>query len=132
MPNGLRIGELSARTGRSVHTIRWYESQGLIPGVQRDQGGRRVYDELHVGWLGLIDRLRHTGMSIADMRAYVALVRQRGRGNLKKRRDLLSAHRAEVEKRIEELNEALELIDRKIDFYSEWLATGKRPDSWPP
>ena len=32
-----------AATGRTVHTIRWYERQGLIPGVCRDGGGRRVY-----------------------------------------------------------------------------------------
>ena len=48
----LRIGELAARTGRSVHTIRWYERQGLIPGIVRDNGGRRVYHERHVGWPG--------------------------------------------------------------------------------
>ena len=40
-----RIGTLATRSGRSIHTIRWYESQGLIPGVERDAGGRRVYVE---------------------------------------------------------------------------------------
>jgi DNA-binding transcriptional MerR regulator len=47
----LRIGELSSRTGRSIHTIRWYETQGLVPGVARDAANRRVYSEQHVGWL---------------------------------------------------------------------------------
>ena len=28
----LAIGELAARTGRTVHAIRWYEAQGLVPG----------------------------------------------------------------------------------------------------
>jgi hypothetical protein len=59
-PSAFHIGVLSARTGRSIHTIRWYEAQGLIPGVARDGGGRRVYGELHVGWLALMDRLRRT------------------------------------------------------------------------
>lgn len=40
MSNNFRIGELAARTGRSIHAIRWYEAQGLIPGVARDSGGR--------------------------------------------------------------------------------------------
>jgi len=74
--SSLRIGELSARSGRTVHAIRWYEAQGLIPGVVRDGGGRRVYHEQHVDWLDLMERLRRTGMSIAEMRAYTALVRQ--------------------------------------------------------
>ena len=43
MPSAsLRIGALSTRTGHSIHAIRWYEAQGLKPGVQRDDGGRRV------------------------------------------------------------------------------------------
>lgn len=122
----LRIGELSARSGRSVHTIRWYEGQGLMPGVGRDGGGRRVYTPRHVDWLDLMDRLRRTGMTIADMRAYTALVRQ-GRATLAQRRDLLRAHRERVLARIDEWHEALRLVDGKIDYYGEWLATGQRP-----
>src|SRR5260370_42116831 len=63
MQQDLRIGEVASRTGRSVHTIRWYESQGLLPGVARDGSDRRIYSEYHVGWLGLIDRLRYTCIS---------------------------------------------------------------------
>jgi DNA-binding transcriptional MerR regulator len=76
MAENFLIGQLAARTGRSVHTIRWYEAQGLIPGVARDGGRRRVYGELHISWLDLMDRLRRTGMSIAEMREYTALVKQ--------------------------------------------------------
>lgn len=54
MPQDLHIGDIAGRTGRSVHTIRWYERQGLIPGVSRDAGGRRVYSDYHVGWLDLM------------------------------------------------------------------------------
>jgi DNA-binding transcriptional MerR regulator len=121
-----RIGELAARTGRGVHAIRWYESQGLLPGVARDGGGRRVYREFHVGWLQLMDRLRLTGMTIAEMRAYAALAKQ-GKATLNERRQLLVSHRARVEKTIQEWTIALELIDSKLDFYGEWLATGERP-----
>src|SRR5215207_11397676 len=52
------IGWLATKAGRSVHTIRWYERQGLLPGVTRDAGGRRVYLPEHVQWLALMDRLR--------------------------------------------------------------------------
>jgi DNA-binding transcriptional MerR regulator len=126
--SSLRIGELAARTGRSVHTIRWYERQGLIPGVMRDAGGRRVYHERHVGWLETIERLRFTGMSIAQMREYAALVKQ-GRGTLKQQQELLFAHRARVRETIAGWTQALKLLDRKIDFYAEWLTTGQRPRS---
>ena len=126
MTPALRIGELSRRSGRSVHAIRWYETQGLVPGVVRDAAGRRVYTEQHVSWLELMDRLRRTGMSIAEMRRYTALVKD-GRATLKQRRELLTAHRARVEATIADWNQALLLLDRKLDFYGEWIDTGQRP-----
>ena len=122
----LRIGELAARTGRSVHAIRWYEAQGLVPGVARDEGGRRVYGELHVGWLDLMERLRATGMSIAEMREYTALVMQ-GSRSLRQRRDLLAGHRERVNTTIAEWKRALTLVEKKIDFYDAWMDTGQRP-----
>jgi len=122
----LMIGSLVERTGRSVHTIRWYERQGLVPGVQRDTGGRRRYSELHVGWLLLMDRLRRTGMSIAEMREYTALVQQ-GKTTLKQRQAMLKAHRERVQQTIAEWTEALTLLDDKIDFYGAWISSGKRP-----
>jgi DNA-binding transcriptional MerR regulator len=122
----LAIGELARRTGRSVHAIRWYEAQGLVPGVQRDGGGRRLYHERHVGWLQLMERLRRTGMSIAEMRRYTALVQQ-GRTTLAERETMLREHRARVEATIADWTEALALLDDKIHFYGQWMATGKRP-----
>ena len=122
----LMIGGLAQRTGRSIDTIRWYEAQGLVPGVARDPGGRRRYTEQHVGWLLLMDRLRRTGMSIAEMRRYTALVKQ-GRSTLRERQDMLRAHRERVERTIAEWTEALALLDGKIDFYGQWLHTGRRP-----
>lgn len=122
----LMIGGLAQRTGRSIDTIRWYEAQGLVPGVARDPGGRRRYTEQHVGWLLLMDRLRKTGMSIAEMRQYTAFVKQ-GRSTLKERQNMLRAHRERVERTIAEWTEALALLDGKIDFYGQWLHTGRRP-----
>jgi DNA-binding transcriptional MerR regulator len=125
-----RIGDLAARSGRSVHAIRWYESQGLMPGVARDAGGRRVYSEQHLGWLDLMDRLRRTGMSIAEMRTYTQLVQQ-GRTTLAERKALLSAHRGRVTQTIAEWTQALRIVDSKIDYYGEWITSGHRPKLTP-
>ncbi|WP_407177235.1 MerR family transcriptional regulator [Bradyrhizobium sp. STM 3562] len=126
MPQDLHIGDVAARTGRSVHTIRWYERQGLIPGVCRDGGGRRVYSDYHVGWLDLMERLRSTGMSIGEMRKYTALAQQ-GPSALSQRHALLMEHQARVRQNIRRWTEALALIDAKIEFYDEWMASGERP-----
>ena len=120
------ISQLAARSGRSIHTIRWYETLGLIPGVSRDKGGRRVYAEAHVGWLDLMNRLRRTGMSIAQMRKYTALVKQR-EATLSERKSMLQAHRDRVQRQIADWQEALELLDDKIQFYDKWQESGQRP-----
>ena len=122
----LRIGELAERTGHTVHAIRWYEAQGLIPGVIRDAGGRRSYRDRHLSWIELIHKLRLTGMSIAQIRDYAALVAQ-GRGTLKQQQAMLRAHRAKVEATIAEWHVALGMLDHKIEYFEEWLTTGQRP-----
>lgn len=117
----LRIGELARLTGRSVHTIRWYEAQHLVPGAARDAAGRRLFSQAHVEWLGLLDRLRGSGMSVRDMQAYARLVRQ-GKPALADCRRLLQEHRGKVQRRADELRAALELVDHKIAMYDRWIA----------
>jgi DNA-binding transcriptional MerR regulator len=122
----MRIGVLAAVTGHSAHTIRWYESQRLIPGVRRDTRGRRVYSEQHIGWLRFLDRLKFTGMTIRQMREYAALVSQ-GDRSLPDRRELLQAHRERTASLIREMTLSLELIDTKLAFYAAWIETGEEP-----
>lgn len=130
LPKQFHIGELVRRTGRSVHTLRWYEAQGLMPGVARDAGGRRVYGPLHVGWLELMERLKRTGMSVAEMRRYTALVLA-GSRTLKERQVLLAAHRERVLATMMEWQQALALMDGKITYYDAWASSGKRPADLP-
>jgi len=124
-----RIGELARRTGRSTHTIRWYEAQGIMPGVARDAAGRRWYYPDHVQWLELIERLRRTGMSISELKSYALLVK--GRDNLEQRRAILEHHRQRAAAELEVWQTALRLIDSKIRFYSDWIESGKRPAELP-
>lgn len=35
----------------------------------RDKGGRRTYSEFHIGWLDVMERLRFTGMPVAQIRS---------------------------------------------------------------
>jgi len=116
----MKIGELARRSGRSVHTIRWYEAQGLMPGAARDAAGRRVFSAAHVDWLELMDRLRSSGMTIRQMQAYAKQVRG-GKATLAARQALLREHRKRVEQQVDDLKAALALIDRKVALYDKWI-----------
>ena len=122
------IGRFAKLVDRSVHAIRWYEAQGLIPAVGRDAGGRRVYEADHVEHVLFLERLRRTGMSVAEMRRLTELSMQ-GWPSLAERRLLLKDHRAEIEARIADLNIALDQIDAKIAFYDKWAEDKRRPRS---
>ena len=110
------IGELARRTGRSIDTLRWYEKTGLIPAPLRDRGGRRVYSEETLCWVGFLNRLKSTGMSVADMRVYARL-RALGDGTTSERRAMLERHRTDVAERIAALSESLAALDDKIEIY---------------
>jgi DNA-binding transcriptional MerR regulator len=112
----LSVGEAAARVGLTVHTLRWYEQEGLVAPVARDAGGRRRYTEADVGWLVLLTKLRRTGMPVRDMRRYAELARQ-GEHTIGARRRLFEAHRERVLARIEELRDDLGVLDYKIDLY---------------
>ncbi|HWA61654.1 MAG TPA: MerR family transcriptional regulator [Caulobacteraceae bacterium] len=129
-PATLRIGALARLSGQSVHAIRWYEAQGLIPGVERDRGGRRTYVADHVEHLRFLDRLRITGMTIAEMRRYCELS-MRGWRTLPERQALLREHRRRVEAEIADLHAALDMIDAKVAWYGEWAENRKRPPPLP-
>lgn len=124
----LHIGAFAAKTGHSIHTIRWYESQGLLPRVLRDGGGKRIYSKRHLTWIDLLDRLRRSGMSIAQLRDFTKLAQQ-GEATVESTLAVLQKHRQTVAKKITKWHEAMALIDQKIDFYSDWKSLGKQPKS---
>ncbi|HYD59794.1 MAG TPA: MerR family transcriptional regulator [Noviherbaspirillum sp.] len=126
MSEHLRIGELAERTGKSIHALRYYEQVGLIPFVERDDGGRRRYNVQHVEWLLFLDRLQRTGMTLSQMQKYAELV-ARGRQTLDARVELLLVHLAEIERQMEELAASRALLMAKLDFYRDWKSSGKRP-----
>lgn len=112
----LTIGELAEATGRSTHTLRYYEDAGLIPEVARNAAGHRRYRPDHVRWVALLERLRRSGMSMARMRAYAELARH-GDATVAERRALLVEHESEVRARIAELERCLAIVQAKIDLY---------------
>src|SRR5436305_11983421 len=100
---GLSIGQVAARTGLSVHALRFYEREGLFTDtVQRDAGGRRVYTEHDIEWLESCIKLRASGMPLPAIRRYVELVRA-GNGNEQQRIAILREHREQVLAQMAEL-----------------------------
>ena len=115
------IAEAADLTGLTPDTLRYYERDGLmLRPVDRSATGHRRYTDGDLGWIGLLNCLRGTGMPIRDVRRYAELVRQ-GEGTEQARLDLLEAHRTHVLAELAEVQEHLGAIDRKIGIYSATL-----------
>jgi DNA-binding transcriptional MerR regulator len=122
--SGLTIGEVAERTGLSVHALRFYEREGILPGpVRRGANGHRVYGDEDLEWLEICSNLRASGMPLAGIRRYAELVRQ-GPGNEQERLALLREHRKRVTAQIAEFGKCLDLISWKVAAYEDRLARG--------
>ena len=114
------IQEVSKKTGLSTHTLRYYEKEGLISGVERTQGGFRQYSDEDMDALGLICCLKNTGMPLQEISRFVELTRQ-GDHTLQERVDMLGAHRENVITRMEEMQKHLDKVTWKLNFFSQKL-----------
>jgi MerR family mercuric resistance operon transcriptional regulator len=75
--DSVQIGQLAARTGILVETIRYYERVGLIPGAPRSTSGYRIYRAEHQRRLVFVRRCRDLGFSIQEIKSLIALADQR-------------------------------------------------------
>ncbi len=114
------IQDVSKKTGLTAHTLRYYEKEGLITGVERSQGGIRQYTDEDLERLGLIRCLKNTGMSIQEIARFVQLTHE-GDHTLEERVELLREHRERVLERLAEMQEHLDKVTWKLNFFSEKL-----------
>ena len=114
------IQDVSKKTGLSAHTLRYYEKEGLIPGVGRSQGGFRQYTDEDLERLGLICCLKNTGMSIQEIARFVQLTHE-GDHTLQERVELLREHREKVLERMAEMQKHLDKVTWKLNFFTEKL-----------
>ena len=126
----MSIGQVAARTGLSVHALRFYEREGILANpVGRALNGRRIYTEDDVAWLSMCITLRSSGMLLPAIRDYASLVR-RGPGNEKERLAILRQHQKRVRAQIADLAGSLDLISYKVKIYEERLAEGTADRLW--
>jgi DNA-binding transcriptional MerR regulator len=128
-PAELTIAEVAERTGLTRHTLRYYERDGLMLGVDRAGSGHRRYSDTDLGWIELITKLRATGMPIREVRRYAEMVRA-GDGNEDERLALLRAHRERVRAQLETMTAYLDSIDLKISYYADAVGACESPDNY--
>ncbi len=67
-------GVLAKRSGVNAETIRYYEKIELMPEPDRNSGGHRIYEEVHLQRLCFIRRCREMGFTLEEIRELLSLV----------------------------------------------------------
>lgn len=97
------IGEAAQRSGINIETIRFYEREGVIAHPPRTANGRRVYNEEAIAELTFIRRCRDLGFPLSDVRALLALSRDRA-ADCDAVREVGMRHLEDVRAKISELH----------------------------
>ncbi|HGM5826480.1 TPA: Cd(II)/Pb(II)-responsive transcriptional regulator [Pseudomonas aeruginosa] len=98
----MRIGELGKNADCLVQTVRFYESEGLLPEPARSEGNFRLYDEVHLQRLLFIRRCRAKDMTLDEIRQLLNL-RDRPELGCGEVNALVDAHIAQVRTKMKEL-----------------------------
>lgn len=109
----------------TYQALKFYCNEGLVPNVKRDKNNRRVFDEHDVAWINSLTCLKKCGMSIQEMKDYLALCLQ-GEKTIPQRKEMLAQKQDVLRETMQELQESIAYIDWKQNFYDEVLS-GKRP-----
>lgn len=117
---GLSIGEVSERFGVPVSTLRYYDRQGLFPGLGR-KGGQRRFSQEDVETLRMVECLKASGLEIAQIRRFMEAVGE-GPSTYGERAALFHERRDQVAAEMERIRGVLEVLDYKCWYYDELVA----------
>jgi len=117
------IGDMAKLAGLPASTLRYYDKEGLLPSLERSDGGIRLFTETDYGALMVIECLKRSGLSIKEIRSFMDLA-ARGDETLSDRLALFRGRKAAVEAQMAALEETLALLSYKCWYYETAQAAG--------
>ena len=103
------ISQAAAMMGTTPSTIRYYDKNGLLPFVKRDQNGRRAFVDNDFNFLKVINCLKKSGVPVKDIAGFINLCMQ-GDQTLAERYDYLDQEETVIEAKVAELQEQLDFL----------------------
>ena len=113
--------EVCRETGMSYETLKFYCNEGLVPNVKRDANNHRVFDDRDIAWIKSLTCLKNCNMSIQEMKIYIDLCRK-GEVSIPERKIILEKKRRELTEDMARLQDSIDYIDWKQNFYDDVLS----------
>lgn len=105
----------------TYEALKFYCNQGLIPNVKRDKNNYRIFDERDIEWIRGLICLKRCGMSLKDMKTYLAFCLQ-GQSTIPERKSILENQRKLLIAKISDLQKDIDYIDQKQSYYDDVLS----------
>ncbi|MDP4085472.1 MAG: MerR family transcriptional regulator [Bacillota bacterium] len=118
------ISEVAAKFNIPESTLRYYDKKGLLPLLERDEAGRRLFSEDQISLLETIICLKNTNMPISGIKQYIEWVVE-GATTIELRLEMMKNHKKAVLAEIAMMTESLKGIDLKITRYKKHIQEGK-------
>lgn len=116
------IGQVAEMFGLPVSTLRYYDKQGLFPGMERSSGVRR-FSEAELEKLRVIQCLKETGMEIREIRQFMEWCAE-GPSTFPQRRALFESRKAYMEDVLRRMNRTLDMLKFKCWYYEQAMQDG--------
>lgn len=110
------IGEMAKLLNVAPSTLRYYDKEGLLPFVERSEGGMRMFKDSDYEFLKIIECLKATGMQLKDIKKFIYMVLN-GDESIDDRLQLFYKQKAEVEKQLATLQKTLDTVNFKCWYY---------------
>lgn len=110
----MNIGQVSKRIGISSKMIRYYESVGLLPQVERSSAGYRMYREKHIETLQFILHAKTLHFSTEQMKYLLQLWQNQTRHSADVKA-FAQAHIIKLNTQIQQLEGMVALLKQAVD-----------------
>ncbi|MCD7826058.1 MAG: MerR family transcriptional regulator [Clostridiaceae bacterium] len=116
------IGQVSEMFGLPISTLRYYDKEGLFPGMERISGIRK-FGDTEIEALRVIECLKKSGLEIKDIKQFMDWCGQ-GNTTYPQRKELFEKQIETVEAEMKRMNRVLDLLKYKRWYYEQAIADG--------
>ena len=116
------IGQISEMFQIPVSTLRYYDKEGLFPGLERS-GGIRKFMEKEMEALRVIECLKRSGLEIREIKTFMEWCSE-GSSTYPQRKALFDRQEEAVKAEMRRLEKTLAMIRYKRWYYEEAMKDG--------
>ena len=116
------IKEIAEMMKVTTSTIRYWDSEGLLPNIKR-VNGIRVFEDEDFKWLRVLNCMKNINMPIKKIKDYLDLAKK-GDSTLQERYEMILEQKHIIEKQINDLNNCLKEFEYKEWYYKTAIEAG--------